>query len=239
MQQIAFVTGADRGLGLALCADLLERNWLVFAGQYLPEWTELADLREQYHGLLEIILLDVSSLDSALAAAQRVAGKVDHIDLLINNAGVNTPTKERLINEPQDYAEIHRMYNINAVGALRVVEAFLPLVEQGNLKRLAFVSSEAGSLERCCRVSWYGYAMSKAALNRAVKIMFNDLHPKGYTFRLYHPGWVQSYIGGSKNKDADLTPEESAQAGISLFVEPLADEDRLAMYDWRGEEWPW
>ena len=164
---------------------------------------------------------------------------MDHIDLLINNAGVNTPTKEREISEPQDYAEIHRMYNINSVGPLRVVGAFLKLVEKGNLKRLAFVSSEAGSIERCHRTSWYGYTMSKAALNRAVRIMFNDLHPKGFTFRLYHPGWVQSYIGGTKNLKAILSPEESAEAGIKLFVEPLDHEDHLAMYDWQGEEWPW
>ena len=239
MQQIAFVTGADRGLGLAFCAGLLARNWRVFAGQYLPEWHELKELSEQYPELLEIIPLDVSSLESAQASAQSVASETEYIDLLINNAGVNTPTKERKISESQDYDEIHRMYNINAVGPLRVVEAFLPLVARGNLKRLAFVSSEAGSIERCYRTSWYGYTMSKAALNRAVRIMFNDLHPQGFTFRLYHPGWVQSYIGGTKNTEADLTPEESAKAGLMLFTNPLDNEDLLTMYDWQGETWPW
>ena len=239
MQQIAFVTGADRGLGLAFCAGLLARNWRVFAGQYLPAWQELTALSEQYRGLLEIIPLDVSSLASAQAAAQSVAAKAEYIDLLINNAGVNTPTKERKISEAQDYAEIHRMYDINAVGPLRVVEAFLPLMEGGNLKRLAFVSSEAGSIERCYRKSWYVYTMSKAALNRAVKIMFNDLHPQGYTFRLYHPGWLQSYMGGTKHTEADLKPEESAEAGIKLFINPLADEGQLTMFDWQGEAWPW
>ena len=138
MQEIAFVTGADRGLGLAICAGLLERNWRVFAGQYLPEWTELTDLADQYPDLLHIIPLDVASIESARTAAQAVASQVDHIDLLINNAGVNTPTKERKISEPQDYDEIHRMYNINAVGPLRVVEAFLPLMEQSEIKTFMF-----------------------------------------------------------------------------------------------------
>jgi NAD(P)-dependent dehydrogenase (short-subunit alcohol dehydrogenase family) len=239
MTEIAFVTGADRGLGLAFCAGLLDRNWRVLAGQYLPEWPELSDLADQYPDLLKIIPLDVASIQSAQAAAEAAAALVDHIDLLINNAGVNTPTKDRKISQAQDYAEIHRMYNINAVGPLRMVEALLPLLDQSSLKRLCFISSEAGSIERCYRVSWYGYTMSKAALNRAVKIMFNDLHPKGYTFRLYHPGWVQSYIGGSKDNQADLTPEESAQTGISIFLDPLPDEDHLAMIDWQGEAWPW
>ena len=239
MQETAFVTGADRGLGLAFCSGLLERNWRVFAGQYLPGWPELSELADQYPGLLDIVPLDVASIESARAAAQAVASRVDHIDMLINNAGVNTQTKERKISEPQDYDEYQRLYNINAVGPMRVVEAFLPLMEQGNLKRLCFVSSEAGSITRCYRVSWYAYTMSKAALNRGVKVMFNDLRPEGYTFRVYHPGWVQSYIGGTKNTEADLTPEESALAGLELFINPLPDEDYLSMLDWQGEEWPW
>ena len=50
MKQNAIVTGADRGLGLAICAGLLEQNWQVFAGLYLPEWHELTDLRNQISG---------------------------------------------------------------------------------------------------------------------------------------------------------------------------------------------
>jgi NAD(P)-dependent dehydrogenase (short-subunit alcohol dehydrogenase family) len=239
MDKIAFVTGADRGLGLAFCEGLLALGWRVFAGQYLPDWHELVELNDRFPDRLHIVRLDVRSLESAQEAARAVASQADHVDMLINNAGVNTPTKDRKISESQDYAEFHRMYDTNAVGPIRVVEAFLRLIERGDLKRLCFVSSEAGSIERCYRKSWYGYTMSKAALNRGVKVLFNDLRPQGYTFRLYHPGWVQSYIRGFKNLEADLTPEESAQAGISFFTNPLPDEDHLALVDWRGEEWPW
>jgi NAD(P)-dependent dehydrogenase (short-subunit alcohol dehydrogenase family) len=238
MQRIAFITGADRGLGLALCAGLLEKDWRVFAGQYIPEWPELAALADQFSGSLHPVSLDVSSIESTQAAAQTVTTMVDHIDLLVNNAGVNSSTTERLIREPQDYAEMHRMYDINAVGPLRVVEAFLPLLDRGDLKRLCFVSSEAGSIDRCRRESWYGYCMSKTALNMAVKIMFNHLRPEGYTFRLYHPGWMRTYMGGSKNMAADMEPEESAAQAIPFFLETQDDEDRLVMRDWQGQEWP-
>ena len=239
MQRIAFITGADRGLGLALCAGLLERGWRVFAGQYIPEWPELATLAGQFPESLHPVPLDVASIESARAAAQTVTAMVDHIDLLINNAGVSSSTTERLIREPQDYAEMHWMYDINAVGPLRVAEAFLPLLDRGNLKRLCFVSSEAGSIDRCRRESWYGYCMSKAALNMAVKIMFNHLRPEGYTFRLYHPGWMRTYMAGSKNMAADMEPEESAVQAIPFFLEAMDDEDRLVMRDWQGQEWPW
>ncbi|MFC1975451.1 SDR family NAD(P)-dependent oxidoreductase [Chloroflexota bacterium] len=239
MKRIAFITGADRGLGLALCAGLLEKDWRVFAGQYIPEWPELAVLAGQFSESLHPVPLDVSSIESAQAAAQTVATMVDHIDLLVNNAGVNSSTTRRLIREPQDYVEMHRLYDVNAVGPLRVVEVFLPLLDRGDLKRLGFVSSEAGSIDRCQRESWYGYCMSKTALNMAVKIMFNHLRPEGYTFRLYHPGWMQTYMGGSKNMAADMEPEESAVQALPFFLEAQDNEARLVMQDWQGQEWPW
>ena len=62
------------------------------------------------------------------------------------------------------------MFDINALGPLRVVEAFLPLMVNSGLRRLCFVSSEAGSIGDATRQSWYGYCMSKAALNMAVKV---------------------------------------------------------------------
>lgn len=239
MQHTVFVTGGDRGLGLALCTGLLEQGWRVFAGQYLPEWPELSNLTKQYPQTLHLVPLDVRSSESISAAAQAVAALRGHVDVLINNAGVNSPTSTIPIRESQDYAEMQRLYDINALGPLRVVEAFLPLMDRGTLKRLCFVSSEAGSITRAERTSWFGYCMSKAALNMQIKLLFNALQPEGYTFRVYHPGWVRSYIGGTKNLEADLEPEESAARAFPVFLGQRADEDRLVMVDHAGNEWPW
>ncbi|MBX3064303.1 MAG: SDR family NAD(P)-dependent oxidoreductase [Anaerolineae bacterium] len=235
----AFVTGADRGLGLALCTGLLRLGWRVFAGQHLTAWHELAELRSAYPDRLHLIRLDVTSIESAQAAAQAVASLADHLDLLINNAGVNTPTKTRPIREAQDYDEMKRLYDVNALGSLRAVEALLPLMERGTLKRMCFVSSEAGSIGRAQRKAWYGYCMSKAALNMATRLLFNYLRPDGYTFRVYHPGWIKSYISGSKGTVGDMEPEEAAAPALNYFLEPLADEDQLVMRDWQGQLWEW
>lgn len=239
MDQIAFVTGADRGLGLALTDRLLSRGWRVFAGQYLPEWPELGQLASRHPDRLTVVPLDVSAIDSARSAAQVVSGAVDHIDLLINNAGVSTRTSERNIREAQDYGEMHRMYDVNALGPLRVVEAFMPLLDRGAVKRICFVSSEAGSINNAQRTSWFGYCSSKAALNMIVKLLFNHLRPDGYTFRVYHPGWMRTYMSGAKNPRADMEPEEAALPALAYFLAELADEGRLVLRDWRGREWPW
>ncbi len=248
MEQIALVTGADRGLGLALTTRLLERGWRVFAGQYMPEWPALSELAARYPQRLRLVPLDVGDTASVQAAAALVTAEAGRVDLLINNAGVNSRTSQREIREAQDYAEMQRLYNVNALGPLRVVEAFLPLTDRGQMKRLCFVSSEAGSINRAQRTSWFGYCSSKAALNMAVRMLFNRLRPEGYTFRLYHPGWVRSYMSGTKNTQGELEPEEAAVPALAYFLRERAydphvatrsDEERLVLRDWQGVEWPW
>ena len=239
MERTVLVTGGDRGLGYGLCAGLLKAGWQVFAGQFISTWHELAELKQAYPDQLQIVPLDVRSIESVQAAAEIVKTHSNHLDVLINNAGVNSETIYVGIREPQDYAEMHRLYDVNALGSLRVAEAFLPLLETGPTKRLCFVSSEAGSIGMAERTSWYGYCMSKAALNMGVKIMFNDLRPAGYTFRVYHPGWVRSYLHGVKNIEAELEPEEAAAYAIPFFLNDQEDENRLALVDYEGKEWAW
>ncbi|MHB1317153.1 MAG: SDR family NAD(P)-dependent oxidoreductase [Anaerolineae bacterium] len=177
-KRIAVVTGADRGLGHALAARLLEKDWRVFAGQYSPEWSQLSELAATFPSTLAIVPLDVTSEGSVRAAAETIAASAGHADLLINNAGVMTPTGGRGIREEQDYEEMHRLFRVNAMGPLRVVEALLPLLDRSELKRLCFVSSEAGSINRAERKSWFGYCSSKTALNMGVRLLFNRLRPR-------------------------------------------------------------
>ncbi|MBN1934683.1 MAG: SDR family NAD(P)-dependent oxidoreductase [Anaerolineae bacterium] len=235
MQNTAFVTGADRGLGLALCAELLARGWRVLAGQYMPEWVELGELAAQYPESLHLIPLDVGSTTSVQAAAQTATVLVDQIDLLINNAGIGGGGGE--LGKGLDFAAMQWAFSVNALGGIRMVEAFLPLMAEG-MRRLCFVSSEAGCISLAHRQGGFGYGMSKSALNMAVRIMFNDLHPQGYTFRLYHPGWMRSYMRGVKSTHGDIEPEESAAQAIPFFLNDLDDEGRLALIDYEGKEWP-
>lgn len=238
MPNTVLITGADRGLGYSLCESLLMQGWIVFAGQYMPNWPDLGALQAQSPQTLHILPLDVQSAESAQAAAQIVREQTHRLDMLINNAGVVTHSTPP-INEPQDYAEIHRVFDVNALGPLRMVEACLPLLQRSTFKRLCFVSSEAGSIARSKRTGWYGYCMSKAALNMAVKNMFNLLRPEGFTFRLYHPGWMRTYMSGTKATQGDMEPAEAAAKAVSFFLADRADENKLTLVDHLGQEWPW
>ena len=219
------ITGADRGVGYSLCECFLRSGWLVWAGQYMPEWPWLDELKKQYPDRLHVLALDVGSDLSVHAAAERI----DHLDLLVSNAGI-------VLGD--DAEELRRMYNVNTLAAIRLVEAFLPRMQNG-LKKLAFVSSEAGVITIAHREGGCGYTLSKAMLNATVHCMFRQLRPQGFTFRLYHPGWVRSYMSGRKNTEGRLEPEEAAEAAFRQFTEDRGWEDALIMTDVYGHLWPW
>lgn len=219
------ITGADRGVGYCLCECFLSGGWQVYAGQYMPNWPWLDKLKALYPDRLTLLPLDVGSDESVRQAARQV----DQLDMLVSNAG---------IFGGDDEAAVRSVYNVNTLAAIRLTEAFLPKMQQG-MKRLAFVSSEAGVITIAHRDGGYGYTLSKAMLNMTVRCMFRELRPKGFTFRLYHPGWVNSYMSGAKSTDGRVEPEETAQAAYRQFTQDRDWEDALIMTDVYGHIWPW
>lgn len=83
---------------------------------------------------------------------------------------------------------------------------------------MCFVSSESGSIARTEHTAWYGYTMSKTALNMATHIVFHHLRSEGHSFRLYHPGWIRSYVWGVKDLRANLEPEAAAERQLKALV---------------------
>ena len=232
----AVVTGADRGLGLALCDRLLQLGWQVFAGQFMPEWPDLESLRTRFPERLHLISLDAGSDESVIQAAATVSTRTDHVDMLINNAGIGARGEGDLDGDIHLEGSLAAM-NVNSVGPLRVARAFLPLLQAGD-RRICFVSSEAGSIAMCNRDAFSGYCMSKTALNMGVRQLYNELDGQGFRFRLYHPGWLQSYMSGKKNMKATVPPESSAEAAVRLFTEEKPWERGLALLDNEGQAWP-
>jgi NAD(P)-dependent dehydrogenase (short-subunit alcohol dehydrogenase family) len=224
------VSGADRGFGFALTEELLRGGWRVFAGQYMREWRELESLQKAYGDALAMAALDVGFDGSVADFARALGERHEVVDMVVCNAGIGagncTP------GEGIDSAAALRAFEVNAAGALRTVQALLPLTDKSDIKRLCFVSSEAGSIALAHRTRNAGYPMTKAALNMAVRMLHNHLRRDGYTFRLYHPGWMRTYmVAGTKSEAGDLEAEESAKAAFSFFAGDIGDEDRLVLVD--------
>ncbi|MCD1258682.1 SDR family NAD(P)-dependent oxidoreductase [Paenibacillus athensensis] len=237
MKQIC-VTGADRGVGLALTTLLLEAGGEVFAGQYSPG-AALAGLAARFPQKLHVLPLDVADSASVKEAAARIAAHTEKLDVLFNNAAILGDI-EASVEDELDFAEMQAVYNVNALGALRVSNALTPLLLRGADKLIVNISSEAGSIGDCERTSWFAYCMSKSALNMQTALIHNRLRPQGGMAVAVHPGWVQTYMRGVKDEAATLTPEQSA-AGIVETAQRLAAErpEKAAFVDYAGRPLPW
>jgi len=234
------ITGADRGLGLSLCREFLARGWTVFAGKFLQDYDLLEQEREK-NPALHIVPLDVGDTASIAEAVDFVAERTDSLDMLISNAALMGQVQCSIDEPTMDLEAPWNSFRVNALGPVRMAEYFLPLLDNGNLKRLCFVSSEVSSiaLMKHRAGSSYPYPMSKTSLNIGVRLMHNLLYPQGYTFRLYHPGWMKRMLpDGALSQEARYDPAWTAAHAAKYFETPLGDEQRLVMYDYRSQEWP-
>ena len=234
------ITGADRGLGFYLCKEFLARGWTVFGGKYLQDYNLLEQEREE-NPSLHIVPLDVGSAESISKASNLVTGRADSIDMLISNAALMGEVKCSIDEPPMDLQSPWDSFRVNALGPTHMVEYFLPLLDKGKMKRLCFVSSEVSciSLMKHRAGSSYPYPMSKSSMNMSVRLMHNLLFPQGYTFRLYHPGWMKKQMPDNTLSEwAALDPAHTASHAARYFENPLGDEQRFVMYDYLGQEWP-
>ena len=235
MQKTVFITGADKGLGLSLVGRFMAGGFQVFAGNYLPEkaWKKAA---ENSPDKLTMIGLDVTNPCSIRQAVQTVVEQTPALDILINNAAVYL---ERPIKPLQglDFSDMHfqRTMDVNAFGALRVIQQFMPLLEKGERKLILNISSEAGGITDCKRDSEYAYCMSKSALNMASKILQNALKPGGFKVLAIHPGWMRTEMGG---QEADIHPDEAAEGIFRLAMKAWQPDDEIYM-DYQGSILSW
>jgi NAD(P)-dependent dehydrogenase (short-subunit alcohol dehydrogenase family) len=232
-----FITGANRGVGLALVRACLQQSGTqVMATCRQPaEAHELAQLREQYPDRLHMIALDVTDEAAYQPACSAALNTMGGIDVLVNNAGINPRIDPARKLGQLQAATLNEVIYTNAVAPLLLTQALLPALRKGNQARIIMVSSQMGSLGRDSGGGGYAYRMSKAAMNMAARSLAGDLRAEGMTVITLHPGWVQTDMGG---KTAEITPEDSAN-GLLALIARLTSADSGKFYKWNGEEHVW
>jgi NAD(P)-dependent dehydrogenase (short-subunit alcohol dehydrogenase family) len=232
MDEQFLITGAARGLGLAMTRDLLGRGCRVSV-LVRTESDGLRDLRSRFGERLGVHLGDVTDEESVRHTFADVAQRLGHLDVLINNA-VTYLDGSRPTIEGADLSICARTFEVNAVAPLRVVQHGLSLLRKGKRKLIVNVSSEAGSIGDCRRTAEFAYCMSKSALNMGSKLLQNHLQSEGIKVLALHPGWFNS----SGKGPAPISAEEASVKVLQTILKPhRIDEPMYVNPD--GKALPW
>lgn len=217
----AFVTGANKGIGLAIAKGLAEAGFFVWIGARDRSRGEQAVTQLRNAGLNAGLLeLDVAVEDSVYRAAATLSAQIGALDILVNNAGIavdmtKAPSEVRM-------QDMKAVFEVNLFGPVRVTQAFLPLLKNADQARIVMMSSGVGSLTLITdptsiysTVNLLDYTSSKVALNAVTVSFAKELEPLGIKVNAVEPGHVRTDLNGNSGV---LTPEEGAATVIKMAL---------------------
>jgi NAD(P)-dependent dehydrogenase (short-subunit alcohol dehydrogenase family) len=237
-QKNYLVTGANRGLGLEFTKQILQAGHNVYAAcRNINDIEDLDLLFTEYKDKLIVVNLDINDHDSILSLSNRL--KDVSIDIMINNAGTIGPLPYFENTFKQHYGTIDYdvwsdVFKTNLFGPVKMAETFLENIENGNDKKMIFISSVVGSIEDDHQKA-FAYATSKTALNKSVALLADILKEKEVKVLAMCPGYVKTRMNGG---GANLEPEESIE-GMLKQIEKLDTESSGSFVRYNGESINW
>ncbi|KAH8701855.1 short chain dehydrogenase reductase [Talaromyces proteolyticus] len=218
------ITGASRGLGLELTRQLSARSEVgkIFATAR-GDSPKLQELAKASSGRIVVIKLDVSDEAAVKKAAAEVeiglAGK--GLDVLINNAGIRQFSQKGT----SSMENLQESFTTNVLGVHWVTRAFIPLLQKGNQKKIANISSTVGSITYARLVQPIpapAYKITKTAVNALTVQYALDYENEGFTIFALSPGWLRTDLGGEQ---ADLSVEDGAEATLVKILSSTKEQN--------------
>lgn len=209
--RIALITGANRGIGLETARQLARRGFHVIVAARNPEggrWA--ATTLSESGGKATFLFLDVRRSESIWAAAKEFGSIAEHLDVLVNNAGIYPDEGVTVLTVTRD--RLDQALQTNTFGPLEVTQAFLPFLRRGTSARVINVSSDYGQLDGLSPHA-PSYCLSKLALNGLTIMLAHALKPYGIAVNSVCPGWVRTDMGGPH---APRSVEEGADTIVWL-----------------------
>lgn len=214
------ITGANRGIGLELCRQLVSRGDQVVAGCRKAS-DELRSLNLRVIEGLDVN--DSESIDSLSAQLGEMK-----LDWLINNAGILSVESLGDL----DFDAMEQQFRVNALGPLRVTSALLAKLGPGS--KVGIITSRMGSVEDNTSGGYYGYRMSKAAVNMAGMSLARDLQERQIAVALLHPGMVATDMTGGRG-----VPLEHSAGGLIQRMDALNMRHTGVFWHAEGDQLPW
>ena len=217
-KRIALVTGANKGIGFETARQLAKRGWHVVIGARKASAGQTAvKAIKQASGSASFLDIDVSNSESIGRAPAEFQKQFDHLDVLINNAGIYPDEGLTILTISRQ--QLTETFQTNTFGPVAVTQAFLPFLRKASDARIINVSSGYGQIEGLS-ANVPSYCLSKLALN-GVTLMFSDaLRSEGIAVNSMCPGWVRTDMGGP---NAARSVEQGADTAIWLATEAGQD----------------
>ncbi len=209
----ALITGANKGIGHEVARQLVAKGFHVFVGaRNRRAGRAAAEAIAKNGGKATFVEIDVADNASVTAAAREFSKIADHLDVLVNNAGIVVDGDSAVLEISDEL--LRKTLETNTLGALRVARAFAPLLAKSKTPRVINVSSGGGQLTGGADGWAPGYCISKTALNGVTSQLAAAL-PK-FAVNSVCPGWVQTDMGG---KNATRSVEEGADTIVWLATD--------------------
>ena len=229
--KIALVTGANKGIGREVARQLAAKGFHVFIGaRNRSAGRKAADEIAKKGGKTAFLEIDVSDNNSVAVAAREFVKTSDHLDVLVNNAGIIVDGDHAILEIGDEL--LRKTLETNTLGTLRVIRAFVPLLAKSKAPRVINVSSGGGQLTGGADGWSPAYCISKTALNGVTSQLAAAL-PK-FAINSVCPGWVRTDMGG---RSATRSVEEGADTIVWLASE--APQDLTGKFLRDRKEIPW
>jgi len=204
--RVALVSGGNRGIGLEVCRQLAEGGLTVVMGSRDEENGRRA--AEGLPGSVTVHQLDVSDEESVDRLASSLEEEFGRLDVLVNNAAISNDDGQRGVEA--DLGRVREALEANLLGAWRLCEIAIPLMQRHGYGRIVNMSTGLAALEDMGG-GYPGYRVSKTALNALTRILASELGESGVLVNSVEPGWVQTDMGGSR---APRPVEEGAEGVV-------------------------
>jgi len=220
--KVVFITDIEKEFDKKLAAVFSREGYKVYA---------MSELEVEGINMLPLVLND------AVAELTEKEGRIDiYIDVINENNPIENGQDDFNVRTGLNDKVIRELYDLNVILPMALLEAFFPLIEKGEGKRLCYLTSAQASINETRGTEGYGYKMAKAGLHQFLQITRNVVAPREFTMRVFDPMY------------SEVSPELAAEAAFNYFTrkrgmeqddEARNDEGNLVFRDAYGRQHAW